>query len=67
MCAMGIASDGLKKWYDDDKIKIHYCINTWEGEGQWRSASPEELGLYPCSVHQDVNAIQFRSAGSWST
>lgn len=67
MCAMGIASDGLKKWYDNDKIKIHYCINTWEGEGQWRDASPEELGLYPCSVHQDVNAIQFRSTGSWST
>lgn len=67
MCAMGIASDGLKKWYDDDKIKIHYCINTWEGEGQWRCATPEELGLYPCSVHQNVNAIQFRSVGSWST
>lgn len=67
MCATGIASDGLKKWYDDDKIKIHTCINTWEGEGQWRSASPEDLGLYPCSVHQDVNAVQFRSVGSWST
>lgn len=67
MCVMGIASDGLKNWYDDDKIRIHTCINTWEGEGQWRCASLEELGLYPCSVHQDVNAVQFRSVGSWST
>ena len=67
MNVMGIGTDGLLPWYDDKKIRVHYCINTWEGEGQWRSATLEELGLYPNSVHQCNASIHINSIGSWST
>ncbi len=64
---MGIAADGLKKWYDNTKIKVHYCMSSWQGEGQWRSDNLENLGLYPTSIHQTMSSIQFSSIGSWST
>jgi len=67
MCMNGIATSGIRPWYDTDKIKVHYCIQAWQGEGQWRNAGLEELGLYPTSVHPAYNAIHFSSIGSWST
>lgn len=67
MFVNGIATDGLIPWHDKNKIRIHYCIQTWNGEGQWRNGTLEELGLYPNSVHPCASSIHFSSIGSWST
>lgn len=67
MCMQGIASDGCRNWDDKNKIKVHYCLQSWQGEGQWRSGDLEELGLYRTSVHPCANAINISSTGSWST
>lgn len=67
MCMQGIASDGCLPWHDNRKVKVHYCLQTWEGEGQWRCGDLEELGLYPTSTHPCAAAIHFSSVGSWST
>lgn len=63
----GIGLNGIRKWYDKKKIKVHYCRNTWQGEGQWRSGDLEELGLYPASYHNCGSSISFSSNGSFST
>ncbi len=67
MCMSGIASDGSRPWHDKNKIKLHYCLQTWNGEGQWRSGDLEELGLYPTSSHPSGSAVRFASIGTWST
>ncbi|MDI4647923.1 glycoside hydrolase family 36 protein [Cohnella hashimotonis] len=67
MCVQGVATDGLLPWYDKRKIRVHYCRQTWNGEGQWRFGDLEELGLYPTSVHPSTSAVHFSSVGSWST
>lgn len=63
----GIAAEGCMPWHDTDKIKVFYCRQAWEGEGQWRSSDLEEMGLYPTSVHPTSQAIHITSEGSWST
>lgn len=63
----GIAADGVMSWNDNKKIRIYYCMQTWNGEGQWRYGSLEELGLYPTSIHPCASAVHFSSVGSWST
>ena len=63
----GIAAGGIRPWDDPKKLRLHYCHNTWEGEGQWRCASLEDLGLIRTSVHDCRNAIHFSSVGSFST
>ncbi len=67
MCINGIAADGTRPWFDKDKIKVHYCVQTWEGEAQWRSNALDELGLYPNEAHPSPASIHFSSVGSWST
>lgn len=67
MCVQGIASEGCLSWFEDDKVKLHYCHNAWTGEGQWRSAALGDLGLYHASVHNPGASIHFSSVGSWST
>ncbi|BBI35490.1 glycoside hydrolase family 36 protein [Cohnella abietis] len=63
----GIAGDGIRPWSHSKKIKVHYCRQTWNGEGQWRSGSLEELGLYPTSTHPTASSIHWSSVGSQST
>lgn len=63
----GIASSGDLPWYDKRKIKVHYCRQSGQGEGQWRSGGLEELGMYPSSVHNQAGSVQFWSVGSRST
>ncbi|WNR46263.1 glycoside hydrolase family 36 protein [Paenibacillus roseipurpureus] len=67
MLMNGIATDGLRPWQDPSKIKIHYVMQTWHGEGQWRSGGLEELGLYHASPHPPACTIRFSSLGSFST
>ena len=67
LCLSGVATDGLLPWNDPHKIRVHYGLQTWEGEGQWRAADLETLGVYPASMHQESTAFQVRSIGSYST
>ncbi|MFC3801236.1 alpha-galactosidase [Cohnella sp. GCM10012308] len=67
MCVQGVATDGGLPWHDKNKLRVHYCRQTWNGEGQWRSGDLEELGLYPTSTHPSAAAVHFSSVGSWST
>ncbi len=63
----GIEPLGKLPWDHPGKFMIHYCVNTWQGEGQWRSVSLEDAGIYSCSVHQNTNTFRLSSTGSWST
>ena len=61
----GIGAEG-RRWYEDRFI-IHYCHSVWQGEGQWRKATAEELGLYPTYNHGHQTAFRLYSQGSWTT
>ena len=63
----GMCADGLLDWEDKRKCRIHTCMQAWNGEGQWRAASPEALGLYHTSKHPTLAAFELSSVGSWST
>lgn len=63
----GLASEGLKKWYDPSKLTLHYCCNGWHAEGQWREGSLEDLGLYPASSYGINNSVLLHSVGTFST
>lgn len=63
-----IGANGNKKWFDKDKFLIHYCVNHWQGEGQWHKKTLEEMGMYPCSKHiWEKDAFRVQSDSSWST
>ncbi len=57
-----------RKWYANTEARIHICHSKWQGEGQWRTYKPAELGLYPGSVHKaERAAYKIQSVGSWAT
>ena len=61
----GIGVEG-RRWYED-RFVIHYCHSVWQGEGQWRHATAEELGLYPTYNHGHQTTFRLYSQGSWTT
>lgn len=61
----GLGAEGTR-WYRD-RFVIHYCHSVWQGEGQWRKASAEELGLYPTYNHGHQTSFRLFSQGSWTT
>jgi len=63
----GIAVGGVRPWDDPRRLRVHYCRQAWEGEGQWRQGTLEELGLLRTSVHEVRAAAHFASLGSFST
>ena len=63
----GLATDGIRPWKHPEKLRLHYAHQTWHGEGQWRSCSLEDLGLYHESPHPSSNTIRFSSYGTFST
>ena len=67
----GICADeehGIKDRLSDGSIIIHYCFNKTQGEGQWRSATPEDIGLYFTSHHINANVYaRLDSICSFST
>ena len=66
VCGIGMGG-GLDRW-DENKIRVHYCLNHWCGEAQWREASLEELGIYRQSMHAwDISSFRTSSIGTWST
>lgn len=66
----GICYDekGLHTRLRDGSILVHYCISRWQGEGQWRVATPEDLGLYVTTDHPwERPRFRFDSLSSWSS
>lgn len=59
---------GIKTKLRDGSILVHYCVSRWQGEGQWRTATPEDLGVYPVTCHGwERSWYRFDSLSSWST
>ena len=60
-------NEGLQ-WYKNDSIRVHICHSKWQGEAQWQSFKPYEIGLYPTSSHSSERAaFRIGTSGSWST
>ena len=52
----------------DGSILIHYCINKTQGEGQWRTVLPEDIGVYHTTTHPwERSFCRFDSVSSYST
>ncbi len=63
-----VENRGKKSWFSHNKYLIHYCHNCWLGEGQWRKATLEDLGLYQdYNGHGHYCTVRFTSQGSQST
>lgn len=66
VCGIGMGGT-LDRW-DKNKIKVHYCMNHWCGEAQWREADLESIGIYRQSMHNwDMSSYRLSSIGTWST
>ncbi len=63
----GIGKGGLTPWFNKERFLVHYCYSTWQGEGQWRSDTLSNLGLFRASNHICANVVRFSSVGSQST
>jgi alpha-galactosidase len=63
----GICWDENLEELDNDRLRIHYCLNTWEGEGQWRTGTLNEMGVYYAATHANPTAVHFSNVGSTST
>lgn len=63
----GIARDEFLWNMDQSRLNIHYCNNAWCGEGQWRKASPSELGIYYTGTHVNPANFHLEKTGSQST
>ncbi len=62
------SEEGLASRLNDGSILIHYCVSRWQGEGQWRQATPEYLGIYPATDHEwERSWWRLQSISSWST
>ena len=62
----GIANDE-KAWYKHN-LRMHICHSKWQGEGQWKTYTPAEIGLYPTTTHcWERETFKVNSIGSWST
>ena len=60
--------NGMAHRLGDGSILVHFCINRWQGEGQWRCVKPEDLGVYAATTHPwEKSWCRFDSVSSWST
>jgi len=59
---------GIVPDFHNREVAIHICNCTWQGEAQWVSRTPYEMGLYPVAEH-DFTHIDKTVAGfgSWTT
>ena len=52
----------------DGSILLHYCINKTQGEAQWRTVLPEDVGVYCTTGHPwERSFCRFDSVSSYST
>lgn len=67
----GICYDGgkmIKDRLSDGSIRIYFCFNKTQGEGQWRTVTPEDIGLYFASSHPwEKSFFRIDSISSYST
>ena len=56
----------ITKGTPQENLLIHYAYNSWKQEGQWKSASPSELGWENTGAF-NINGVFFTNLGSWST
>ena len=63
----GIGTGGSLPWYHPKRFLLHYCLQAWEGEGQWRTTTLAEQNLLPVSCHPVAAAIHFGETSSWTT
>lgn len=63
----GIGVGGSLPWYHPERFRLHYCLQAWEGEGQWRTTTLAEQNLIPVSTHPVAAAIHFSETSSWTT
>ncbi len=64
----GIGLGGQSWVENNDRFIVYYCLNHWQGEGQWQRKTFRELGLYPASNHVwEQTVFRLQSVGSWST
>lgn len=63
-----IGTEGELDWYDDEKIKVHFCYNSWQKEGQWQSCTLSSLGILPATLHSwERSQARFAGRGSQGT
>jgi alpha-galactosidase len=49
-----------------DNLRIHYAINSWQQEAQWKNATPSQLG-WENNGDFNLNTVSFTNIGSWSS
>jgi alpha-galactosidase len=47
-------------------LRIHYAVNTWQAEAQWRSVKPSQAGFID-NGNFTLSPAAFTSIGTWST
>ena len=63
-----VYADGIAKGFYEKDILIHLCHFAWQGEAQWVTKTPLEMGLYPVAAHEVCRGGRsVSSVGSWST
>ncbi len=67
-CVCYNGGQDIAKRLSDGSILIHFCFNKWQGEGQWRTVTPEDIGIYPKTTHDfETVSTVISSYSSWST
>lgn len=61
-------ADNVAPDFHNRDVLIHICNFAWQGEAQWVSLTPYEMGLYPVSKHFFSHTDKtISNIGSWST
>ena len=63
-----VYAEGIAKGFYEKDVLIHLCHFAWQGEAQWVTKTPLEMGLYPVAAHKECRGGRsVSSVGSWST
>lgn len=63
-----VYAEGIVKGFYEKDVLIHLCHFAWQGEAQWVTKTPLEMGLYPVAAHEVCRGGRsVSSVGSWST
>lgn len=63
-----VYAEGIAKGFYNKDVLIYLCHFMWQGEAQWISKTPSEMGIYPVASHEvSFCSRSVLSVGSWST
>lgn len=63
-----VYAEGIANGFYEKDVLIHLCHFAWQGEAQWVTKTPSEMGLYPVAAHEVCRGGRsISSVGSWST